>query len=115
LHEYADVAGEGGAVGEDAVAGCGDVIAARGGQAALGDDDGELGVRAELAEELVDLVGGGDGAAGGVDVDQQGLGGGVFTDLSEEAGELEMGLVGDEAFDLEAVDLLAQVAGDQDV
>jgi len=58
-------------VGEDAFGGGGDVVAARGGDVAEQGQDADAGVlAAEVLQQAVDLVGGGDAAAGRVDVEQ---------------------------------------------
>src|SRR5262249_12724842 len=76
----ADGAGQGGRLGVDGVAGHGDVIAAGSGDAGHGDHHGLLGrpalggvAVAQVGQPLVQLVTGGDAAAGAVDAEHHGL------------------------------------------
>lgn len=73
LHDDADGAGEGGGLGEDLVAAEGDVVAAGCGDGAHGDDEGFAGALFEAADFGEHGFGGGDGASGGVDAEDDGF------------------------------------------
>src|SRR5690606_6363750 len=94
-----NAAGEGGLLGPDFVAGAGEHVPPAGGDAVHVDDDGLARVAAEAVQGGVHLVGVGDGAAGGIDLDDDGLHVAVVGGAVEVGGELLLDVVEDHAPD----------------
>ncbi len=108
LHDDADGADDGGVVGVDFVAGAGDVVGAGGSDGLDGGDDLLVLLGADAEDLVVDLLRGSGAAAGGVDVEDDGLDGGVVAELAD----LGVDLVGveDDAVDVDDADLAAAEA-----
>jgi len=103
LHDDADGADDGGVVGVDLVATAGDVVCARGSDGFDGGDDLLLVFGTDADDLVINLLRGGGAPSGRVDVQDNGLDGGVVAELTE----LVVDLVGveDDAGDVDDADL----------